>query len=151
LCETACDRQKTFSSRAAKGKVKVQAAWNAEPFEPIDHKEKEIEEMMERMTLEGRSGPGMDVFSREEMMELRGAMNAGDYERVQELDPTFSSLDEREFDMLRQMGQESAQSDDGDEDRGDAAPAFVGVEEREPGSSASWFGRVNEWLLGLLG
>jgi hypothetical protein len=103
VCANACKAQRAAAKKAASGGSVLRRDWGAEQFEEIDEKEKEIEEMMERMTLDGKSGPGMDVFSRDEMKELRTAMDTGDFDRVQELDPTFSDMDEADFNMMRHM------------------------------------------------
>jgi hypothetical protein len=51
----------------------------------------------------GMGGPGLDVFSRDEMYKLQDAMRRGDRSALAELDPTSSDLTDEEFEMLSAM------------------------------------------------
>jgi hypothetical protein len=155
VCANACKAQRAAAKKAASGRSVLRRDWGAEQFEEIDEKEKEIEEMMERMTLDGKSGPGMDVFSRDEMKELRTAMDTGDFDRVQELDPTFSDMDEADFNMMRHMAaaeDDRAGSGAQVDPVGAEEPAPEPIEaepaahqERQPPTTASWWDKVRAW------
>ena len=135
VCGDACRSQKKAAAKALKATTAgqgVKAAWGAEAFEPIGTQEKEVEEMMERMVLDGRSGPGMDVFSRDEMHDLRGAMAAGDFDRVQELDPTFADMDRDDFDAMRHTADAMKAADDGNESPAAAPLVDPGQSEAPP-------------------
>jgi hypothetical protein len=97
---------------------------------PMASKEVEVEEMMFRMkhglkgkpsgkersdddddkrddASGGRRGaagnPGLDVYSRDEMMGMREALQRGDREKLMELDPQSAELSDEEFHVLAQM------------------------------------------------
>jgi len=136
VCSSACRAQRKAHAVAQKrGNVKME--WGAEAFEPIEASEKEVEEMMERMVLDGRSGPGMDVFSRDEMRDLRGAMASGDFDRVQELDPTFADMDREDFDAMRGAADAVARGEHGEPDSPPEKPLPAAEEVLAAGDAAA--------------
>lgn len=77
-----------------------------ETVEYISEKELDMEEMMERMQRGREIGqPGVDVFTREEMMNMQDAIQKGDQAALEELDPAAADLSEEDFEMVRRMYQ----------------------------------------------
>lgn len=113
LCDNFCVKKRSRKTK----KVDPRAA--SEEIEGMEDRELEIERMMDSMQ-KTPQGPGMQVFSRAEMMGLQDAMDEGDYDKAQELDPGMGDLSKEEFEMLRKMRtEESAQKKSTSEDDGE--------------------------------
>lgn len=97
----------SMQSLSASARSQVMQAVGSEAFAPIEEREMEVEEMMERMARTSHApGGGVDVFSRDEMMDLKDAMRRGDLARVAEIDPSLGAVSDDEFQMMRAMQQE---------------------------------------------
>lgn len=116
---------KKASSSSSSSSLSV-AILNAPPLIPMASKEVEVEEMMFRMKngLKGKpsnkerdnddddkssagggaaGNPGLDVYSRDEMMDMREALRTGDREKLMQLDPQSQDLSDEEFATLAEM------------------------------------------------
>lgn len=148
ICTGPCRASDQAVKRAKAKKNAALPSWGAEAFEPIDHQEKEIEEMMERMTIDRKSGPGTQVFSRKEMSEVKAAMAAGDLDRLQELDPsTFADIDEEEFAAWQQMSNDMGARQEDQRDVSETAGVGGGTQTDGSDSAdpPSWLDRI--WSL----
>lgn len=104
VCSDICTS--TASARYRKLSDKDLQDIQREASEEIDSKELDIEALMDDMERSrgGPSGtPPVDVFSRDEMLNVQDAILAGDLEKLRELDPTADDLTEEDLIYLRQM------------------------------------------------
>lgn len=104
VCKPVC--LETKSSRSKKLSAKTLKAIAAETPMEIDKKNLDIEEVMDDME-RARGGyggaPKMDVYSRDEMLNVQDAILAGDADRLRELDPMAEDLSDEELEYLRRM------------------------------------------------
>jgi hypothetical protein len=156
---------KPFCSSAAVKKAwktqipeKLLQAIRDEATETIPSKELEMESLMDSIEQQRVPGvPRMDVYSREEMLDMRTAIEEGDRERLVELDTSADHLSDKDLDYLRGLyskgtfeHDEEAQPEDGAQyDPHQSSPPTQGNSAaHEKDSGASLFTRLWSSMFG---
>jgi hypothetical protein len=122
ICGNVCGSTSDAKKRASKVfPAKLTAEILRDQPEMISAKEMEIEALMDNLERSHTVGtPGMDVYSRDEMLQMQDAIQDGDLDTLAGLDPSAQDLSTEEFEMLRQMYRgEAAGLDDAGEPSAD--------------------------------
>ena len=90
----------------------------------------------------------MDVYSRDEMLQMQGAIHDGDYDTLSSLDPTAQDLSPDEFEALRQMYRgEAGSMEDAEHDTQAMPPTEVtGTGASDTAQKGSLFETIRSYL-----
>ena len=102
VCAEPCSSFRSLMS--SKAKKRLSSEIGLESPQEIPSKEYQIEEMMDKMERNHVPGmPHMDFYSRDEMLQMQGAIADGDQELLKQYDPKADDLSKEEFEELRRM------------------------------------------------